>query len=157
MIPEIDLENNLIWDPSQFLPGLRVMFFFFFLQNYWCGNQSKSTKVGLISWIFSVKKKKKKVKAEFSICVFAEILGQSFSQIMQVDHYKEKSVVNLNMWIMLRECRSLMLLCSWYWRAGLSSSLSWRETDEGWLIVFREIFLPLNKYKFCHSFKPGFD
>lgn len=52
---------------------------------------------------------------------------------MKVDGYKEKSVVNLNMWIMLRECCSLMLLRSWYWRAGLSSSLCWRETDEGWL------------------------
>lgn len=54
------------------------------------------------------------------------------------DHHKDKSVVDLNMWIMLRECCSLMLLCSWNWRAGLSSSLCWRE---GWgLIVFRVIF-----------------
>lgn len=44
---------------------------------------------------------------------------------------------------MLRECCSLMLLCSWYWRAGLSSSLSWRETDGGWSF-FRVIFLRLN-------------
>lgn len=57
-------------------------------------------------------------------------------KIMKVDPHKEKAVVNLNLWIMLRECCSLMLLCSWYWRAGLSSSLC----GNRWLfIVFRVI------------------
>lgn len=52
---------------------------------------------------------------------------------------------------MLRECCSLMLLCGWNWRAGLSSSLCWRQTDKGrlvlgWFSVFKRIF---------HPFRPG--